>query len=329
MNWQRQMAIRTRRGAYVAMVLLTVLWGLNWVAMKIGLQYADPVIYNIERTLAAIVLLFAVMLWQRRPLMPQSWSAAIVTGLCQTTINFGATPMALASGGAGRTAVLVFTMPFWTMLIAWPVLRERVRGIQWLVIALAVIGLVLIVEPWQWQRELEPKLWATLSGFGWGAGAVATRYFQRRHRLDMVNLTAWQMTAGLVPLCVIPLAYPLPPSDWNAIYVLSLVYAGMIATGIGYILWTAVLAVLPAGTASLNMLAIPVIGVLSSMVVFHERLTASEWLGVAAIGVGLVVLSIRAWRAGDSQRENVLGERAGNERAAQQALISGGLRRPD
>jgi drug/metabolite transporter (DMT)-like permease len=58
-----------------------------------------------------------------------------------------------------------------------------------------------------------------------------------------------------------------------------------------------VLTWLPAGTASLNMFAIPVIALVSSMLVFGERLTAVEWLGIAAIGVGLVIVSVRAWVA--------------------------------
>ena len=247
----------SRRGAYVALVALTLIWGLNWMAMKFGLRYAHPVIYNIERTLVAIALVFAVMLWQRRPLKPESWIAVVVAGFFQTTINFGATTMALAGGGAGRTSVLVFTMPFWTMLIAWPVLHERVRGAQWLAVALALLGLVLVAEPWHWEGELAPKLWATLSGFGWAAGSVATKYFQRRHSLKLLNLLAWQMVAGIIPICLIPLVYPLPAAEWNGVYVSALFYAGMIATGIGFILWTAILVWLPAGTASLNMFAIP------------------------------------------------------------------------
>ena len=67
---------------------------------------------------------------------PTSWLAVIVTGFFQTTINFGSTTMALAGGGAGRTSVLVFTMPFWTLLLAWPVLHERVKGYQWLAVGL-------------------------------------------------------------------------------------------------------------------------------------------------------------------------------------------------
>jgi drug/metabolite transporter (DMT)-like permease len=291
------LAAHSRRGAYVALAALTLIWGMNWIVMKLGLQFAHPVIYNVQRTLIAIVFLFLAMLWARRPLKPESWTAVIVTGFFQTTINFGATTMALAGGGAGRTSVLVFTMPFWTLILAWPVLHERVRGTQWLAVALALSGLVLIVEPWRWQGDLEPKLWAALSGFGWAAGSVATKYFQRRHRLDMLNLIAWQMVAGIIPICALPLVHPFPATEWNATYVAALFYAGVIATALGFLLWTIVLVWLPAGTASLNMFAIPVIALASSMAVFGERLNALEWLGIAAIGAGLAIVSVRAWRA--------------------------------
>jgi drug/metabolite transporter (DMT)-like permease len=289
------LAAQSRRGAYVALAALTLIWGMNWIVMKEGLAYADPVIYNIERTLIAIAVLFAVMLYARRPLKPESWTAVIVTGFFQTTINFGSTTMALAGGGAGRTSVLVFTMPFWTLLIAWPVLHERVRGTQWAAVALALVGLLLVVEPWRWEGDLKPKLWAVLSGFGWAAGSVATKYFQRRHRLDMLNLIAWQMVTGIVPICLIPLLHPFPATQWNGVYVAALFYAGVIATAFGFLLWTMILVWLPAGTASLNMFAIPVIALTSSMLVFDERLTLLEWLGIASIGAGLVIVSLRAW----------------------------------
>jgi len=263
--------IASKRAAYGALIFLTLIWGMNFMAMKFGLQYAHPVIYNIERTWVAIALVFAVLLWERRPLKPESWTAVVVTGFFQTTINTGAITMALA-------------------------------------------GLVLVVEPWNWQGELAPKLWATLSGFGWAAGTVATKYFQRQRHIDMLNLIAWQMVAGIIPLCLIPLVYPLPPAQWNAVYVSALLYVGVISTGIGFILWTAILAWLPAGTASLNMFAIPVIALVSSMLVFGERLTAAEWLGIASIGAGLAIVSVRAW----------LASRRGEREVVEAPAIEGG-----
>jgi drug/metabolite transporter (DMT)-like permease len=298
----RPFAIRTRRGAYLALLLLTVLWGMNWAAMKAGLRFADPIAYNMARTLVAVAFLFAILLWERRAFWPASWIAVVVTGFFQTTLNFSATTMALASGGAGRTSVLVFTMPFWTMLIAWPVLDERVRGTQWLAVAFALVGLVVVVEPWNWQGELAPKLWATLSGFAWGAGTVTTKYYQRRYHLDVVNLITWQMAMGSIPIIVLALFWPMPATQWTPTYVMAVLYAGVVSTGLGFILWTAVLGVLPAGTASLNMFAIPVIAIVSSMLIFGERIPGIEWLGIALIGMGLVILSLRAWW--EARRDN-------------------------
>ncbi|MBM3539145.1 MAG: DMT family transporter [Alphaproteobacteria bacterium] len=294
MGW---FGISSRRAAYIALACLTLLWGMNWAAMKAGLQHADPIIFNIERTWVAIATLFAVLLLQRRRLWPESWLAVCVTGFFQTTINFGATAMALASGGAGRTAVLVFTMPFWTLLIAWPVLGERVRGSQWFAVGFALLGLVLVVEPWNWQGDLAAKLWAAVSGLGWAGGTVAQAYFQRQRRLEGLTLITWQMAVGILPITALPFFLPLPAADWNVAYLGSILYAGVIGSGIGFVLWVGVLGWLPAGSAALNMLAIPVIALLSSMLIFGERLTALEWLGIASIGVGLVIVSARAWSA--------------------------------
>ena len=290
-------AVQSRRGAYIALVVLTLLWGFNWMAMKFGLERAHPAVFNVERTWLAAAALFAVMVAQRRPFWPESWLAVIVTGFFQTTVNFGSTTMALAEGGVGRTSVLVFTMPFWTLLIAWPVLHERVRGVQWLAVGVALLGLVLVVQPWDWSGSLVPKLWAVLSGFGWAAGTVATKFFQRHRTFDPLNFLAWQIAAGVLPLTILPFALGLPASQWSVGYALILVYVSVLSTAVGFLLWIAILKYLPAGTASLNMMAIPVIALLSSMAVFGERLTAAEWGGIACIGVGLAIVSLHAYRA--------------------------------
>jgi drug/metabolite transporter (DMT)-like permease len=289
--------VTTRRGAWLALCALTLLWGSNWIVMKLALMRADPVIFNVHRIWVAIAAVFLMMALQRRLALPPVWWPVILTGFFQTTINFGSTTMALAEGGVGRTSVLVFTMPFWTLLLAWPVLHERVRGGLWFAIAFALTGLVLVVEPWRWEGDLAPKLWAVLSGFGWAAGTVATKYFQRRFRLDLLNFLAWQMVVGVLPLTLIPFLYAFPDANWDATYVVTLVWTAAVSTALGFLLWIEVLRHLPAGTASLGMFAIPVIALLLSMLIFGERLTASEWAGIACIAAGLAVLAWRTLKA--------------------------------
>ncbi len=302
-----RLSVASRRGAYVALAVLTMLWGCNWVVMKLAMESANPVVFNVQRTWLATLVLFAVLLWQRGPLLPASWLAVVVTGLFQTTLNFGSTTMAVAGGGAGRASVLVFTMPFWTLLLAWPVLHERIKGFQWLAVTCALAGMMLVVAPWQWQGDLAPKLWAVLSGFGWAAGTVATKYFQRSQRFHPLNFIAWQMLIGVLPLTLLPLVFDLPATRWSPTYLLLLCYVGAVATAIGFLLWQAVLRWLPAGTASLNMFAIPVIALLSSMAVFGERLTGNEWIGIGCIGAGLAIISLDAW-FGSRRAASVLAE---------------------
>jgi len=290
------LSVRSRGAAYAALALLTLIWGMNWIAMKGALMHAHPLEFNVHRTWLAALVLAGVLIARRRRIWPHSWRAVLVTAFFQTTINFGATTMAVAGGGAGRTSVLVFTMPFWTLLLAWPVLHERVRGLQAVAIAFAFGGLVLVVEPWAWQGDLTPKLWAVLSGFGWAAGTIAMKYFQRDRHFDMLSFVTWQMVLGVIPLSFLPGWFGVPPTTWSVAQVALLIFVGVIATAGGFLLWMEVLRWLPAGTASLNMFAVPVIALLSSMAVFGERLAANEWLGIGLIGAGLVLISAQALR---------------------------------
>lgn len=290
--------IATRRAAYAALAVLTLIWGSNWLVMKAALALSDPVVLNLHRTWLAVAALFAVLVWQRRLAWPAAWWPVLCTGFFQTTVNYGATTMALAGGGAGRTSVLVFTMPFWTLLIAHVVLHERVRGGLWIAVALAFTGLAVVVAPWEWRPgDLASKLWAVLSGFGWAAGAVATKHYQRDRDLDVLNFLAWQMLLGVLPLTLLPVAFDYAPTQWGAPYALLLLFIGVVSTACGFVLWAAILRHLPAGTASLNMFAIPVIALVSSMLITGERLAPNEWAGVALIGAGLGTLTLVTLRA--------------------------------
>ena len=181
----------------------------------------------------------------------------------------------------------------------------------------------LVVEPWNWHGDLGPKLWAVLSGFGWAAGTVATKYFQRGRKLDPLNFLAWQMLAGVIPITLLPFLLGSPAPQWSVTYALLLLYVGAVSTGLAFLLWVTILRFLPAGTASLNMFAIPVIALVSSMIVFGERLTSAEWLGIACIGAGL----------GSSDDQRVAGAprrgaRHGAARRRLAAATKGSVRRP-
>jgi len=133
--------------------LLALIWGYNWVVMKIGLRYVQPFTFASLRNLLSAVGLFVILAAMRKPLRPKAFGLTVLVGLLQTTGFVGLTFWALETGGTGKIAVLTYTMPFWLLLMAWVVLGERLRGFQWLAVGVAFAGLFLILAPWQLPRR--------------------------------------------------------------------------------------------------------------------------------------------------------------------------------
>ncbi|HXH03393.1 MAG TPA: DMT family transporter, partial [Candidatus Competibacteraceae bacterium] len=92
--------------AVLALILLSTIWGYNWVVMKEVLRYVGPFDFVALRTVLGTLALFAVLLWQRRSLRPVAFRATLLLGLLQTAGFMGLTQWALVSGGAGKTVVL-------------------------------------------------------------------------------------------------------------------------------------------------------------------------------------------------------------------------------
>ena len=114
------------RRAGFALALLSLLWGYNWIAMKVSLDYATPVASAAARfALAAACLAPAARSMGHSLLVPRGeWRyVAILSTLLAA--NFAFTLTALKLGGVGKTAVLTYTMPFWVIVIARVWLKEN------------------------------------------------------------------------------------------------------------------------------------------------------------------------------------------------------------
>lgn len=283
-------AVETRR-AVIALVVLVVLWGYSWITSKIGLYYASPFDVVALRIELGILTLFVGILWTRTSLRPKHWPALIQIGLIQTGAFLLLNTWALSEGGPGKTSVLVFTMPFWVLVFAWPLLHERIRGMQWVSVVLAVIGLVFVLEPWQMDTSLFSKTLAVLAGMCWAIGVVLAKRLHNREPVDALSFTFWQMIVGLVPILIAQALIDRPPVIWSNTFILVTLFNGVLATGIGWLAWLYVLHRLPAGTTSLASLGIPVIAMLSSWIQLGEEPGGSELFGMLLIGVALAILS--------------------------------------
>jgi drug/metabolite transporter (DMT)-like permease len=280
--------------AYGALVLLSLVWGYSWIVAKVALGYSGPFAFAALRTALATACLFALLAALRRPLAPPPLKSTLALGLTQTALFLALSTWALAGAAAGKVAILVFTMPFWTLLMARHALGERVIGSQWIAIAFAFCGLVLILEPWSLKAALGAKALAVAAGAVWAASAVIARRIHADRRTDVLALTAWQMLLGVGPLAALALLAPERALDWQPAFVGALLFHGVITTALGWLLWLYILHHLPAGAASLNTLAIPVIAIVAGWLQLGERPTAFEAAGMGLVALALALLSLRA-----------------------------------
>lgn len=273
------------------MLVTILIWAYSWIVMKQVLQHAGPFQFAALRYVLGALVLFAVLLVTRQSLRPPTLLLTALIGLCQTAAFQGLGQWALVEGGAGRIALLAYTMPFWAVLLAWVVLREKPSSRHWAGIGLAAIGLVCIIEPWRNMGSTVSTLLAIAAGAAWAMGTVLSKRMFQRHAPSPLNLTAWQMLFGALALCVLALLTPQRPISWSWSFIGGLAYSVVLASSMAWGLWLIVLQRLPTAVASLSSLGVPIVSVLLAWAILHERPTMMEGVGIVFVLLGLMAVS--------------------------------------
>jgi drug/metabolite transporter (DMT)-like permease len=281
----------------LGLVILSVIWGYAWVLSKQALSFAPPFAFAAERSIGGALALLLALKLMGKPLKLAAPGPTLAIGLTQITCFMLLSTWALVEGGPGKTAVLIFTMPIWTLLLAWPILGERIQGKQWLAAASTFIGLLLIIEPWNMHTSLFSKFLGVMAALCWATGTVLIKRLRARQQVDLLSLTAWQMLIGAVPLVALALLIPERPTDWSATYIGILAFMSVISTALCWWLWIILLDRVPAWEASLSVLGTPVIAIVSSRLMLGEDFKLSEVTGILLIGTGLALLSLFGWAA--------------------------------
>ncbi len=291
--------------ALALIATLSLVWGYNWVMMKVAVTYAPPFAFAALRFLGgAVVLMATLKLMGRslrfRELLPR-WRVITLIGLLQTALCFGLVTWALSTGTAGRSAILNYTMPLWVLVFSMLLLKEKVPAAQWAAGALALIGIVLISIAGGKSGSLPAVMLALGAGLTWGLGVVVTKRAMRVAPMDALALTAWQMLVGAIAMCIVALVVPEGPIDWSPAFITALLYNIGPATPLAYVIWFTLLNRLDAGLASLGILLTPLLGLLLSTLQLGERPGLVE-----STGMGLILLAIAGlgWVSGRAVRKN-------------------------
>jgi drug/metabolite transporter (DMT)-like permease len=281
----------------LAFLLVTATgWGVAWVVFKIILSEWPPLFARGVAGLTAAGMLGAAALVARQSLAVPS-GARIRLGLAAFVNVFvwmGFTSLSLKWLTVTEGTLLTFTMPLWASLLAWPVLGERPGWMGTVALAMGFSGIALLVAGPGLALDLTQLpgiLLALTAAVLFALGSVMAR---NPLPLPPLASAAWQTGLGCLPMVVLSLLFErhqIGPLSLKG--TLSMAYMTLIPMATCYLSWFAALRRLPASTAAMGMLLVPVIGTASAALVLGEPLGQRQILSFALVIAG-VALGLKA-----------------------------------
>ncbi|WP_414163740.1 O-acetylserine/cysteine exporter [Superficieibacter sp. BNK-5] len=283
----------TRKDGLLAL-LVVVVWGLNFVVIKVGLHNMPPLLLA---GLRFLLVAFPALFFVARPKVPLR--LLLGYGL---TISFGQFAFlfsAIKFGmPAGLASLVLQAQAFFTILLGAFAFGERLQGKQLAGITLAVFGvLVLIESSLNGQHVAVLGFMLTLAAaLSWACGNIFNKkIMQLENRPAVMSLVVWSALIPIVPFLLASLIFDGPAAIVQSLVaidmttILSLIYLAFIATIVGYGIWGSLLGRYETWRVAPLSLLVPVVGLASAALLLGETLNLLQLVGATLIMAGLYI----------------------------------------
>ncbi|CAM3527934.1 EamA family transporter [Bordetella sputigena] len=284
------------RDLALALVVILV-WGMNFVVIKVGLHGIPPMLLGgLRFLLAAVPAIFVV----KRPAIPLRWLIAYGATISLGQFAFLFTAMAVGMP-AGLASVVLQAQAFFTVVLGALLLHERFRAHNAVGLLVAAAGLALIGEEGGAGMTVTGFVLTLCAALMWGLGNIATK---KAGKADMLGLVVWGSLVPPLPFFALSwwlegpdrIHAALASIDGSSIF--AVVYLSFVATLVGYGLWAWLMSRYPAAQVAPFSLLIPVIGLAAAAAVLGEAPTAPQIGGALLVMIGLLVNTFGGRRRG-------------------------------
>ena len=281
----------TRQQAW-ALVALTLMWGLNWPIMKLSLQELTPLYFRSSTMMLGAMWLFVYFHRKGLRMWPRGNEWWIIVGLGIPNILGWHTMsvMGVSLLPSGRSAILGFTMPIYTVLFGALLFKQPLTKRAGLAVAcvLATIGRLTWHELTNISGSPAGILWMEGAALSWALGTLLMRRVPFELRPEV--LTVWMML--LSSLVIWALAIKLEPVTSIATFSgqmwLTLVYAVVFNYGYAQVIWFGMARDLPPATSAMSIMAVPVIGTITATFIVGE---VPHWQDLLAMVFGVTAIA--------------------------------------
>lgn len=288
------------RSLWLTLAALTLFWGLNWPMMKFALAELPVWTFRGSCVVVGAAGLFVIARVSQLPIrIPQGqWMRIVLPalfniGLWNVLIGYGVSLLP-----AGRSAILAYTMPLWTVLISVVALDEKLtsRRIAGVALGMGAVVLLLGTELSNLRTAPVGALMVIGAAMSWAVGTVLIKRYPVA--LPTTSFVAWQLALGGLPVAIGALVIDWgtwQPISWKP--TLGLLYNMFIAFVFCHWAWFKIATNAPAGVASVSTMMIPVIGVLSGMLLLDEQPRLQEYVALVLVTLALATVLIppRPW----------------------------------
>lgn len=293
--------------AFGLLMIIAFSWGVSWPVNKAILSYASPLWAVATRLWVAAVVVALICLPLGKLRLPPRQDLPMVVSLAVLHIGLfaGLTSLGLMYVSAGRTVLVAYTTPLWVFPLAWLFAGEALTGQRLVAIACGMLGLALLVNPlaiaWSDSGVITGHALILLAAICWAISIVYTRL--HKWAATPFDLLFWQLLLGAVLTSAAALLFEgWPAIDVTPHFIVLLLYGGTISTSLAYWALSTVNRSLPATTTALGLLAVPVFGVIASMITLGEALDAFTLAALLLIVGGIAIGTVPV-RSADRKAE--------------------------
>jgi O-acetylserine/cysteine efflux transporter len=276
-------------------LIVVIIWGTNFVAMKVGLRNLTPFQMGAARYVFAVLPL---ILFVKPPKLPAKW--VIAYGLSQGVGQFGFLFLSLKVGmSASLASVILQTQVFFTAIFGFMLLKERTSRALLAGLTLAALGLGCFAMNFFESghvTDITPGGFALcLTGAAmWAVSNIVVRQAQKTAPgFDVISFMVWCSLVPIIPFVLLSLAFDDPATRWQWVGApfttwIAVAYLGWMATILGYAMWTRLLKRHPVNRVAPFSLGVPVAGITSGMLILGDTINGWQWTGISLIVAALI-----------------------------------------
>lgn len=284
----------TPAALYALLVLVVLVLGLNWPIMATAVQYVTPMWMGVFRLGAATLVVIGIAAGTGRLKLPPRADLPIVFSLALFRLA-GVTLLvftALQMIPPGRSSVVAWTTPLWTVPIAAIFLGESMTRRRWVGLTMGITGVVVLFEPWGLDWANTEVVVGHLLLITGAITNASTSVHIRGHRWTITPLDAlpWQLAGSTVIVLVLAVTVDgMPAIDWTPGLAAIVAYQGFLASGVALWAQIVILRNINPVSANLTMMGVPAVGVISSAVFLGEQITLGLLAGLVLVTLGVTV----------------------------------------